>query len=237
MDGDSGAWRRWPWYAPAAAVVLVLTVLGTVQPFGTPVLRAASGLIVGLVVVLLAAWVNRRDARRRFVADGTLFLGALLAGGLFGTGFIFLPLLHGLLADAPQMLPTIVQPPLGIELSMYYFVANPLMETIVIPLALLANWDRLQRRALLIVAAVVFYGMRVWSYIYFVPIFVGSADLPAGQPFPPAVLEQFAQFTNLSWIRLFIDGLTCVAFLLALRVGTSPASSHTRGAHPAAVAG
>lgn len=106
------------------------------------------------------------------------------------------------------------------------------METVIIPLALLTNWHIPRRRALLIVAALVFYGMRAWTYLYFVPIIVDLAQLPSGQPFSPAVLEQIAQFTNLSWIRLVIDGLTCVGFLLALRVSIPPAgpvSAPTRG--------
>lgn len=238
MDHDSGTRTRWPWFAPAAAIVLVLTMLGSLQPFGPMVVRAAGGLLLGLVMVAVAAWINRRDGRRRFVADGTLFLGALTAGGLFGTGFIFLPLLHDLLAISPQTLPTILQPPIGIDLSIYYFVANPLMETIIIPLALLTNWHILRRRTLLIVAALVFYGMRAWTYLYFAPIFMNLAQLPSGQPFPPAVLEQISQFTNLSWVRLFIEALTCAEFLLALRISiplAEPVSVPIRRVDPAAV--
>lgn len=156
MGHGSGTRTRRPWFAPAVAIVLVLTMLGSLQPFGSTVMRAAGGLVLGLVMVAVAAWINRRDGRRRFVADGTLFLGALTAGGLFGTGFIFLPLLHGLLTESPQTLPTVLQPPLGIDLSMYYFVANPLMETVIIPLALLTNWRNPRRRMPLIVAALVF---------------------------------------------------------------------------------
>ncbi|MDQ3150508.1 MAG: hypothetical protein M3R63_01880 [Actinomycetota bacterium] len=217
MDHEPETHARRSWFAPAAAVVLVLTVLSSLQPFGPTVLRAASGLVLGSVMVAIAAWINRREGCRRFVADGTLVLGALATGGLFGTGFIFLPLLDGLLADSPQTLPTILQPPLGINLSIYYFVANPLLETVIIPLALLTNWHTSRRRTPLIMTALVFYGMRAWTYLYFAPIFMGLAVLPAGQPFSPAILEQISQFTNLSWVRLFIDGLTCVGFLLALR--------------------
>lgn len=227
-DQDSAIGTMRSWFAPAVAVVLVLTMLGSLQPFGQPLVRAAGGLILGLVIVTAAAWIDRRDDRRRFVADGTLFLGALAAGGLFGTGFIFLPLLHGLLSISPQTLPTVLQPPIGIHLSIYYFIANPLMETIIIPLALLANWRTPRRRTLLIVAAVVFYGMRLWTYLYFAPIFMGLADLPSGRPFSPAVLDQIAQFTSLSWIRLSIDALTCTMFLLALRAASISASVPVR---------
>lgn len=200
MDQDFGTRTRWPWLAPAVAIVLVLTMLGSLQPFGPTVVRAAGGLVLGLVVVAVAAWINRRDRRRRFVADGTLC---------------------------------------GVDLSIYYFVANPLLETVIIPLALLTNWHIPRRRALLIVTALVFYGMRVWTYLYFAPIFVDLALLPSGQPFSPAVLEQISQFTNLSWVRLSIEALTCAGLLLALRVSippADPASIPNRRVNPTAVA-
>ena len=46
---------------------------------------------------------------------------------------------------------------------------NSLMEWLLIPAALFCNWHIPKRRTFIVIAAVAFYAMRVWSYVYFVP--------------------------------------------------------------------
>ncbi len=89
------------------------------------------------------------------------------------------------------------------------------------------NWRIPKRRTLIVVAAVIYYAMRVWSYIYFVPTIFELGAMPPGAPVSAEVVERFRVWVNLSWIRGAIDISTYLLFLLAAFIpassnGTSP---------------
>jgi hypothetical protein len=97
------------------------------------------------------------------------------------------------------------------------------MEWLLIPGALFCNWHIPKRRTFIVIAAAVFYAMRLWSYIYFVPNIFEFATIPPDGPFSTELVERFRLWVNLSWLRLGFDVLTNLLFLLAAFV---PAASH-----------
>jgi hypothetical protein len=95
------------------------------------------------------------------------------------------------------------------------------MEWLLTPAALFLNWHIPKRRTLIVIAAVVFYAMRIWTYVYFVPSIFEFATIQPDGPFSAELVERFRLWVNLSWLRLGIDVLTNLLFLLAALVPAS----------------
>jgi hypothetical protein len=71
--------------------------------------------------------------------------------------------------------------------------------------------------------AVVYYAMRIWTYVYFVPNIYEFGAIPPDGPFSAEVVERFRIWVNLSWLRFAIqDVLTYLLFLLSAFVPVSP---------------
>ena len=154
------------------------------------------------------------------MAGGSLLEMLLLSAGL-GT---------------PSTAFTIVHPPFGGSFSLFIITLNSLMEWLLIPAALFCNWHIPKRRTLIVIAAVAFYAMRIWSYIYFVPNIFEFGALPPDGPFSAEVVEQFRMWVNLSWLRFaFQDLLPYLLFLLAAFVPASATSTFRKLAGEKAV--
>jgi len=141
------------------------------------------------------------------MAGGSLLQQMLLSAGLGTSSTTF----------------TIVHPPFGGSFSLFIITLNSLMEWLLMPVALFLNWHIPKRRTFIVIAAAVFYAMRLWSYIYFVPNIFEFGALPPDGPFSAEIVERFRMWVNLSWFRFaFQDVLPYLLFLLAAFV---PASS------------
>ncbi len=92
------------------------------------------------------------------------------------------------------------------------------MELLLLPGALLLNWQLPTRRNLILVGAVLFYAQRVWSYLYFVPTIFHFEGMTPAQLTSAAVVEDVREWILLSWIRMGVDGLLFVLLLLAVAV-------------------
>jgi hypothetical protein len=122
----------------------------------------------------------------------------------------------------------------------YFIVVNTLMEALVIPLVLFLNWHVPEnRRALIVIAALVYFAMRVWTYLIYAPM---RLDISA-QPLTVEDVEWFRR-TLATDYRVGLNVIThilfiCAAFLPASsRSGQRVASRQIRssGAAPAVVA-
>jgi hypothetical protein len=87
---------------------------------------------------------------------------------------------------------------------------------------LLLNWHIPKRRTLIVIAAVVYYAMRVWTYVYFVPNIFEFGAIPPEGPFSAEVVERFRIWVNLSWLRFGFDISTNLFFLLSAFVPVLP---------------
>ena len=126
--------------------------------------------------------------------------------------------------------------PLGGSFSLFIITMNSLMEWLLMPMALFCNWHIPKRRTFIVIAAVAFYAMRLWSYIYFVPNIFEFGALPPDGPFSAEIVEQFRMWVNLSWLRFAIqDALTYLLLLLAAFVPASASASFRKLAGEKAV--
>jgi len=164
----------------------------------------------------------------------SVFLAALGSGLLAGGALLEMLLLSAGLGT-PSTTFTMIHPPFGGSFNLFIITLNSLMEWLLIPAALFLNWRIPERRTLIVIAAGLYYAMRVWTYIYFVPnIFEFGALSPDG-PFSAEVVERFRIWVNLSWLRFGVDILTNLLFLLAAFVAASASGNFRKLAGEKAV--
>ena len=204
---------------PATTVIGALgaTALGSVT---AALLWAVAGLVWGLLLRFIAMRLARSESRRPGLANASVFLAALCSGMLAG-GTLLVQMLLTAGLGAPSTSFTIIHSPFGGSFNLFIITLNSLMEWLLIPAALFLNWHIPKRRTLIVIAAAVYYGMRVWTYIYFVPVIFEFGAIPPDGPFSAEVVERFRIWVNLSWIRFGVDISTNLLFLLAAFVPAS----------------
>jgi hypothetical protein len=222
------------WVAPILIVAVTTTVMGAfASMFAGGLVVTAFGLAWGLALGVIAARVSRRERWRPSLANGALLLASLVAGTLFGFGLLDLLLDSRLLATSPQDIATLIQPPLGDVFVVGLIALNTSLEWLLLPALVLLSWHLPKRRTLVVGAAALYYAMRAWSYLYFVPRILDWVDQPAGQPFSAEQLDQIRAWVALSWVRGAVDGLMFVLLLLAMLVPASVALQRRQAMEPA----
>jgi hypothetical protein len=228
--------RRDPFFVvvPATTVIGALgaTALGSVT---AALLGAVSGLGWGLLLGFITTRLARRESSRPGLANVSVFLATLCSGMLAGGALLEMMLLSAGLGTSSTTF-TMIHPPFGGSFNLFIITLNSLMEWLLIPVALFLNWHVPKRRKLIVMAAVVYYAMRVWTYIYFVPNIFEFGALPPEGPFSAELVERFRIWVNLSWFRLVIDVLTNLLFLLAAFVPASASGNLRKLAGEKAVA-
>jgi len=213
--------RRGPFLlvVPATTAIGALgaTALGSVT---AALLGAVAGLVWGLLLRFIAMRLARSESRRPGLANASVFLAALCSGMLAGGALLVQMLLTAGLG-APSTSFTIIHSPFGDSFNLFIITLNTLVEWLLIPAALFLNWHIPKRRKLIVIAAVVYYGMRVWTYVYFVPNIFEFGAIPPDGPFSAEVVERFRIWVNLSWLRFGVDISTNLLFLLAAFVPAS----------------
>ncbi len=194
---------------PFSALITGLFNLGEFLPWPIAALIGATwGVLVGLVAQRIR---NQRaeDAMIAFAAAGFAFAGC---GGLMA-----ILLLRGALNSTSLTGEALEQ--MFLPSIPYYIAVNSILEILVIPLILYIAWRPGRRRTLIVAAAALYFAMRVWTYLAFVPNRLGWADSEhSTQPLSSA--ERTQAFDDLMlndprWILLLVMlGLLLLAALL-----------------------
>jgi hypothetical protein len=205
------------WVGPFLIVVPATTLMGlfTGGFLGNSVAGAVIGLGVGLLEGLIAAWASPRESWRTRLANASVLLGGLVAGILFGGGLLGQLWMNQAWIASPPSSFELIQPPIGNGLNVFFILFNSLMEWVLIPAAIFFNWRIPKRRTLVVAAAVIYYGMRVWTYFYFAPEIMTFYEIPSSGPFSPELAARAQRWVSLSWYRVVIDGLVNLLFFLS----------------------
>jgi hypothetical protein len=221
---------------PFVVVVPALVGVGgvgfsTLGGFSAAVLAGGVGLGWALLLGFMASrLLARSESTRAALANASVFVATLGAGLMVGGSLLQQMLLSAGLST-PSTTFTIVHPPFGGSFSLFIITLNSLMEWLLMPVALFCNWHIPKRRTLIVIAAVAFYVMRLWSYIYFVPNIFEFGALPAEGAFSAEIVKQFRMWVNLSWLRFAIQDL--LPYLLLLLAAFVPASARDYFRKPA----
>jgi hypothetical protein len=228
--------RLGPFLVVVPALVVVSAIgFSTLGGVGVALVAGVVALGWALLLGFIAMRVARSESRRAALANGSMFL-ATLGAGLMAGGALLQQMLASAGLGTPSTAFTIIHPPFGGSFSLFIITMNSLMEWLLMPVALFCNWHIPKRRTLIVIAAVAFYAMRLWSYIYFVPNIFEFGAIPPEGPFSAEVVERFRMWVNLSWLRFAIqDALTYLLLLLAAFVPASASGSLRKPAGERAV--
>jgi hypothetical protein len=177
----------------------------------------------------------QRESWRAALANVSVFFATLGSGLMVGGALLEMMLLSAGLGT-PSTTFTMIHPPFGGSFNLFIITLNSVMEWLLIPMALFLNWHIPKRTTLIVIAAAVFYAVRVWTYVYFVPNIFEFGALPPEGPFSAEVVERFRIWVTLSWLRFAIqDVLTYLLFLLAAFVPASASGTFRKVAGEKAV--
>eukprot|EP00455_Lapot_gusevi_P044963 TRINITY_DN5702_c0_g1_i1.p1 TRINITY_DN5702_c0_g1~~TRINITY_DN5702_c0_g1_i1.p1 ORF type:complete len:143 (+),score=24.68 TRINITY_DN5702_c0_g1_i1:65-493(+) len=130
--------------------------------------------------------------------------------------------------STPEKVLAVMQPPMSGGF-LFFVIFNMSMEWLCLPVSLWANWKVSARRNPLVIAAILFYAGRVWSYTFFIPrIMTEFMPLPPGQPLTDKAAADLVQWVQLSWVRCALDGIACVLILYALSLRVQPNSNSAK---------
>lgn len=151
---------------PFGALITGLFNLGGFLPWPIAILIGATwGFLIGLI----AQRIRHRRAEDVLIAIGAAGFAFAGCGGLMA-----ILLLKGALNSTSLTGEALEQ--MFLPSIPYYIAVNSILEVLVIPLILYVGWRPGRRRILIVAAAVLYFAMRVWTYIAFVPARLGWAD-------------------------------------------------------------
>lgn len=185
------------------------------------VIGAAWGILLGLI----ASWLRKKATVSAWIEDafvvvGTTALAFAAAGGLMG-----LLVLEAALGSPSLTGETLVQ--MFRPMIPYYIIVNSSMELLIIPGLLYLGWRAGKRRILIVVAAVLFFALRVWTYLVFAPNRLAFAELEGkSTPFTAAERQQAFVDLQLDDPRWILDLLIFAIFILAAHFSRVRELSH-----------
>jgi hypothetical protein len=163
---------------------------------------AAWGVVLGLIVGL----IRKNDVLAAWFEDVLVVLGATAVAFAAAGGVMALLMLAGALESSTLTGETLLK--LFLPTIPFYIVANAALELLIIPGLLFIGWRAGKRRILIIGAAALYFLLRVWTYLAFVPSRMGFAE--AGHTSTPMTeAERQQAYTELMlddprWIVLLV---------------------------------
>jgi hypothetical protein len=195
---------------PFTTIIFALSY-GTILQFGFlgNVGFASIGFLWALVLGFVAKRLLRRDTWIGLLANTPLFLGIIATGLLMGGGLIYIFMMSAAL-DEPSttyaVLLALMMPAIP-----YYIILNSLMELFIIPFVVFLNWNaNPKRRTYIIISVVLYFIMRVWTYLVFAPTRLEIS----GRTLSNADVEWFKQ-TLATDYRVVLILITQAFFILA----------------------
>jgi hypothetical protein len=175
-----------------------------------PVIGAGWATVVGFA----ARWVSRRPVLSAWVEDCLVAAGCT-AMALFAFGGAIGLLMMGTALDSSSItgetMVTMFLPSIPIAIA-----ANVPTELVIIPGLLVLGWRPGIRRLLFVAAAAVYFVLRIWTYLVFVPDRIDFAEAERSTTVLTAVeKEQFATALHVDDPRWILNLVLFATFLLA----------------------
>jgi hypothetical protein len=164
-------YKRWGAYSVAVpATTIIFSVASLALHKG--IAGIIGGAVIGFLWAIFLGFISKRLMRLKYLrpqlANIPLFFGIIGSGLLIGGGTMYASLISAAMmvpSTTNATLSALMKPPIT-----YFIAVNTPMETLIIPLMLFFNWDASKKRKILILIAALLYSlMRVWSYIIYVP--------------------------------------------------------------------
>jgi hypothetical protein len=198
---------RQPFYLVVPVTAALFALESTALHLG--ILGAIGGAVLGFAwSVLLGCSVARIQQNRGWrvnSANATVFVAIIACGLLLGGGVMYGLLMRAAADAPPNVLFAMMQPTIP-----YFIVVNTLMEWLIVPAMLFANWHSAGRRPLLLIASALYITMRVWTY----SMYAAQRLEISGRPLSPEDIDWFRKTLSMDY-RGVLNGLTQVFLLWA----------------------
>lgn len=134
----------------------------------------AAGFAWGLVLGVVGTWIRSKTVASAWFEDGFVYLATVAVAFAGCGGLMAILLLNGTL-DSSSVTGETLESTFLPSIT-YYIVTNGVLEMLLIPGVVVLAWRPGRRRVLLVAAAAMYFVMRVWTYLTFVPARLGWAE-------------------------------------------------------------
>jgi hypothetical protein len=162
--------------APVTTITFSLATLalhlGTAGVIG----GAVAGFLWSCALRAAASWINRRESLTAHLANATTIVAIVGMTLLVGGGEMYGALLDAAIREPSTTnatLSALMRPGVG-----YCIAVNTPLEALLVPLVVFLNWATPKRRAFVVAAMLVYFAMRVWTYLMYAPTRMELASRP-----------------------------------------------------------
>ena len=128
----------------------------------------------GIMVGTAATWLRSRPKPAAWVEDSLVLIAAIALAFAACGGVMALLMLNGALSSSSLTGETLEA--MFLPMIPYYIAANAPLELVIIPALLFLSWRAGRRRVLIVVGAALYFVLRVWTYVAYVPARLGFAE-------------------------------------------------------------
>jgi hypothetical protein len=188
-----------------------------------------AGAAWGVVVGLTATWLRSKPTAGAWVEDSLVFVGVFAVAFAGCGGVMALLVLNGALSSSSLTGETLEA--MFLPMIPFYIAANAPLELLIIPGLLVLGWRAGNRRILIVVAAALYFALRVWTYLAYRPARLGFAE--SGHTAAPMTAAERHQ----AYLELKVDDPRWILLLLILALFIAAASfpRHREVKAPAAI--
>jgi hypothetical protein len=170
----------------------------------------------GIVVGAAGTWLSSKPRVAAWVEDSLVFVGTIAVAFAACGGVMALLVLNGALSSSSLTGETLEA--MFLPMIPYYIAANAPLELLIMPGLLVLGWRAGKRRILIVVAAVLYFALRVWTYLVYRPARLGFAE--SGRTTAPMSAAERHQ----AYLDLKVDDPRWILLLVILAVFIAAAS-------------
>jgi hypothetical protein len=170
----------------------------------------------GIAVGITATWLNSKPKPAAWVEDSLVFIGTIALAFAACGGVMALLMLNGALDSSSLTGETLES--MFLPMIPYYIAVNAPLELVIIPILLFLGWRAGMRRMLIVVGAALYFALRVWTYVAYVPARLGFAE-SAYTTAPMSAAERHQAYLDLK-----VDDPRWILVLVSLAVFIAAAS-------------
>jgi len=209
----TGSYRPWinPLWIVAPASVVIFAMGWSNFGLAAGLLGGVGGLVWVLILAGIVRLIRRSEKLAGSLSTFVLFSAGATLFLTMGGGIYEYMLMHKALATTPEWIVTITAGPLGEQVILYFIIFNSLLEIFLVPLALLLNWRMPGRRVFVLAAGLIFYAIRIWTYIYFAPQYFDFGEMT----FSEQLINDLMARMSIDNIRFVVQTVEAVLFFRA----------------------
>lgn len=128
----------------------------------------------GIALGIGSTWLTSKPRGAAWVEDSLVFLGTIALAFAACGGVMALLMLEGALGSSSLTGETLEE--MFLPMIPYYIAVNAPLELLIMPALIYLGWRAGKRRMLIVAGVALYFALRVWTYVAFVPARLGFAE-------------------------------------------------------------